>query len=159
MKNIYLKISGSDTIFPYDRNEFIYEKHIETSQSFYNLNEYYTDDVLVSESIFRFVESMIPEHTYLQTPVEVNPVQSGSVYVQSFEIRELTEIEVSESMNEAWSIVRKKRDKLLSETDWTNLQDSPLNDTDLSKWREYRQLLRDITNQQSPFELEWPSIP
>jgi len=159
MKNIYLKISDSDIILPYDRNRFIYDKHIETGNSVYELDKYYTDELLTSESIFRFIPSEVPDCLYSQTIVETQPQLSGSVYVQTFEIRELTEMELSECMNESWSIVRKKRDKLLSETDWTNLQDTPLNDIDLSKWREYRQLLRDITNQQNPFELEWPTRP
>jgi len=54
--------------------------------------------------------------------------------------------------------IRTERNKLLSNSDWTQLQDVYLNNRD--QWLEYRQSLRDITNQQSfPFDVVWPQKP
>ena len=51
-----------------------------------------------------------------------------------------------------------KRSKLLIESDWTQLPDVPLV-TKLA-WAEYRQLLRDITDQVGyPLNIIWPDKP
>tara|TARA_Y100000296_G_C5058884_1_gene198729 strand:+ start:302 stop:709 length:408 start_codon:yes stop_codon:yes gene_type:complete len=43
-------------------------------------------------------------------------------------------------------ILRGQRKKLLEESDWTTLPDSPLNEDKKEEWKTYRQQLRDITN-------------
>ena len=54
--------------------------------------------------------------------------------------------------------IRSERNKKLSESDWTQLNDVSLSNK--SEWLQYRQLLRDITNQQSfPFNVVWPQKP
>jgi hypothetical protein len=59
--------------------------------------------------------------------------------------------------NEAqWAIVRAERNKLLSDCDWTQLPDAPV---DAAAWVVYRQALRDVTNQNNPFNIEWPVLP
>ena len=40
--------------------------------------------------------------------------------------------------------LRKKRNILLSQSDWTHLDDSPLTDAKKNEWKEYRQELRDL---------------
>ena len=56
-----------------------------------------------------------------------------------------------------WSLVRAKRNQLLSASDWTQLPDVPL--TTKAEWATYRQALRDITNQTDPFNIIWPTPP
>jgi len=41
-------------------------------------------------------------------------------------------------------ILRLKRDALLNESDWTQVNDSPLSDTKKAEWATYRQELRDL---------------
>lgn len=41
-------------------------------------------------------------------------------------------------------ILRLKRDALLVESDWTQVNDSPLSDTKKAEWSTYRQELRDL---------------
>jgi hypothetical protein len=41
-------------------------------------------------------------------------------------------------------ILRLKRDALLVESDWTQVNDSPLSDTKKAEWATYRQELRDL---------------
>ena len=41
-------------------------------------------------------------------------------------------------------ILRNKRNALLKESDWTQLNDSPLSDTKKAEWQTYRQTLRDL---------------
>lgn len=56
-----------------------------------------------------------------------------------------------------WSEVREKRNRLLMACDYTQLPDS-LNQNQTA-WVEYRQALRDITNQPDPLNITWPSAP
>lgn len=56
--------------------------------------------------------------------------------------------------------VRNQRDRLLTETDWTQLADSPLDATAAVIWQSYRQALRDIPQQPGfPLTIEWPEKP
>jgi hypothetical protein len=41
-------------------------------------------------------------------------------------------------------ILRNKRNALLKESDWTQLNDCPLSDTEKTEWQTYRQALRDL---------------
>ena len=57
-------------------------------------------------------------------------------------------------------VIRDKRDKLLSDTDWTQTDDAPLSSEDKESVRKYRQALRDITAQSGfPQEIKWPDKP
>ena len=40
--------------------------------------------------------------------------------------------------------LRKLRNKLLAESDWTVMLDSPLSDSNKAEWKTYRQALRDL---------------
>jgi hypothetical protein len=56
--------------------------------------------------------------------------------------------------------VRTQRNKLLSDTDWTQADDAPLSSEDKESVRKYRQALRDITAQSGfPQEIKWPDKP
>jgi hypothetical protein len=53
--------------------------------------------------------------------------------------------------------VRDKRNRLLLESDWTQVSDAPV---DKQLWADYRQALRSITDQpEFPFNLQWPETP
>lgn len=55
-------------------------------------------------------------------------------------------------------IVKKQRDELLYQSDWTQLPDVPINTK--TQWATYRQELRDITSQSGyPFDVIWPTKP
>jgi len=52
--------------------------------------------------------------------------------------------------------IREQRNKLLSESDWTQLADAPV---DAVIWSNYRQELRDVTKQDGfPFNIIWPEL-
>jgi hypothetical protein len=53
--------------------------------------------------------------------------------------------------------VRAERNKLLSECDWTQVNDAPV---DQVAWAAYRQALRDIPSQAGfPLDVSWPETP
>lgn len=55
--------------------------------------------------------------------------------------------------------IRPKRDRLLSECDWTQGADSPLTNEKKEEWRIYRQALRDMTLDTNPQDANWPTKP
>lgn len=60
--------------------------------------------------------------------------------------------DVGQGMN-----VRNSRDTMLSDSDWTQLSDSPV---DKALWATYRQALRDVSKQAGfPWKIEWPIKP
>ena len=65
--------------------------------------------------------------------------------------------------NEEMFQLRKQRDQLLLECDWTQAADSPLDSTAKTAWATYRQKLRDLTSlSNAPNHLldsEWPLAP
>ena len=55
---------------------------------------------------------------------------------------------------------RAKRDKLLADTDWTQVLDAPIDATTREAYRVYRQALRDIPEQEGfPSTIIWPKLP
>lgn len=56
--------------------------------------------------------------------------------------------------------VRAQRDKLLAETDWTQVLDAPIDKETLEAYRVYRQALRDVPEQEGfPTAVVWPELP
>ncbi len=54
---------------------------------------------------------------------------------------------------------RQKRDQLISDTDWTQMEDSPLSIDDKERYKEYRRKLRDLSKQEGfPTNIIWPEI-
>lgn len=49
--------------------------------------------------------------------------------------------------------LRMWRDRLLAESDWTQMPDSPLTDSQKTQWATYRQSLRDMTDTYSTVPL------
>ena len=66
---------------------------------------------------------------------------------------------VDEIASEA-SSVRYERDELLTQCDWTQMPDSPLDDSTKASWATYRTELRDISEQAGfPTDITWPTAP
>tara|TARA_Y100000114_G_C11751266_1_gene324446 strand:+ start:418 stop:648 length:231 start_codon:yes stop_codon:yes gene_type:complete len=59
--------------------------------------------------------------------------------------------------------IRDLRKEMLSGSDWTQANDSPLSDSKKAEWASYRQELRDLpskyTNDDSPSDVVWPTMP
>ena len=58
----------------------------------------------------------------------------------------ITELEVAEPFR----LLREERNKLIAETDWTQLKDISLDSIREKNWKEYRQALRDLPNSSTP---------
>ena len=61
---------------------------------------------------------------------------------------------------DASSFVRAERDKKLTETDWTQMADSPLSSEKKTEWASYRTSLRDLPSASGfPHTMTWPTEP
>ncbi len=88
----------------------------------------------------------------------VTPFIDGD-YVKEYEAVSLTTDEKTAIDNSEWKGVRASRDNKLQQSDWTQISDSPLDNSKKTEWQTYRQSLRDITTQSDPFNITWPTEP
>ncbi len=66
----------------------------------------------------------------------------------------------TQELEEQWNKVREQRNRLLKDSDWTQISDYNLELENKDQWRVYRQKLRDLPEVQSnPFDILWPTIP
>lgn len=75
------------------------------------------------------------------------------------QVREKTPEEIQSELESVWESIRSQRNILLAESDWTQLPDSPLSNESRIDWQQYRQDLRDITLNPSPYGIVWPQKP
>lgn len=63
-------------------------------------------------------------------------------------------------ITEEWNKIREKRNRLLAESDWTQLEDAQVPLDQKHAWKNYRQALRDITkNFEKAENVIWPKRP
>lgn len=71
--------------------------------------------------------------------------------------RQFTPDEIIAADTKTANRVRQIRTRLLTESDWTQVSDAPV---DKAAWASYRQALRDITAQSGfPYNIVWPEKP
>jgi hypothetical protein len=151
---MYLKVSGSTIIYPYSVQNL---KNENLNTSFPTI---ITDSLLESFNIYKVEpRSRGYDNDDLKDVTEVTPTLSGSIYIQTYTISDADTETINKRREIKWSEVRSSRDSLLSESDWTQFNDSPISGSTLTDWQTYRQSLRDITNQSDPYDITWPNRP
>jgi len=105
---------------------------------------------------YRFVEANINSNQFYDGSDFV--IDENEV-VEYQKVRNKTQQEIQDEINDKWSEIRYSRNELLIECDWTQLSDSPLSEQKQQEWQTYRQALRDMTLQTNPFSIIWPSKP
>jgi hypothetical protein len=99
-----------------------------------------------------------PEHDYTKNCTEGLPQIVGNRWQQSWVVTDASPAEVAERTAKKASEVRAERNRLLEESDWTQLDDSP--PVNKIAWAVYRQTLRDVPDQPDfPWAVQWPDRP
>ena len=151
---MYLKVSGSTITYPYSIQNL---KNENPNTSFPTI---IADSLLESFNIYKVEpRSSGYDSDDLKDVTEVTPTLSGSIYIQTYTISDADTETINKRREIKWSEVRSGRDSLLSESDWTQFNDSPISGSTLTDWQTYRQSLRDITNQSDPYDITWPNRP
>jgi hypothetical protein len=78
------------------------------------------------------------------------------VWTQNYIVSELDPEAATAKVEAQWTVIRAERNKFLADCDWTQLPDAS---ADAAAWAVYRQALRDITDQDNPFNITWPVLP
>ena len=141
---------------------FIQTEHPNTSFAF-PLN----DETIAEFGFARFEYSDPPQYdSEFQEAKEITPVLNGVVATQAWEIVEKYSAEEkaayivkrdADALEAKKASVRAYRNTLLSDCDWTQVADAPV---DKQAWATYRQALRDVTAQAGfPWDVEWPEDP
>ena len=109
-----------------------------------------TANLLAEFNVFKIVETPAPTIDSKTHRQSKSIQQVDEVWTQVW-----VSIELPEDV--AAANVRSYRDRLLTETDWTQVADAPV---DKDAWATYRQALRNVTLQAGfPWEVVWPTQP
>jgi hypothetical protein len=139
----------------------------------YDINRLYTDypntsfppDIIINYNalkelnIYPLHSKSKPDFDYrTEKVVEGEPLYVDNSWHQTWNKQSLTSQEVQDIVTIKLQEVRALRNRLLTESDWTQLKD--VNPAITQQWSEYRQLLRNITSQpDAPFDIIWPNQP
>ena len=119
-----------------------------------------SDELLASWNAYPVanVDSPTFDHA-TQNLTEGQPALVDGQWQQTWVITDATPEEVSQRAAQQADGIRNKRNHLLSDSDWTQIADAPVNAT---AWATYRQALRDVTDHVNfPYlqEADWPVKP
>jgi hypothetical protein len=147
---MYLRIIDETINYPYTIKE-LREAYPNVS-----LPAELSEEALSDWGMYSVTSTQMP-NDYTKNITEGTPVLTDGVYYQNWIIVNATESEINYRLENQWEEIRLIRNELLKESDWTQLSDVSQTIKDL--WTVYRQELRNITNQQNPFNIEWPIKP
>ncbi len=97
------------------------------------------------------------KYVYLNGQLETLPAKQFNYQVMDYAQRQW----VNPPNETQWVVVRRKRDQLLLDSDWTDTASAPVRFGQAlhQQWLTYRQALRDITLQADSFAIVWPISP
>lgn len=114
-----------------------------------------TDGWLVDNSCMK-VNLFKPHDAETEMLVPSSPYIEGN-WVYKVIVRIKTAEEIQADQDSLAASARAQRNRLLAETDWTQVLDAPV---DRTAWATYRQALRDISSQEGfPSVITWPLKP
>ena len=118
-----------------------------------------SDDQLAPFNVFRVERTDQPSfNEATQRCQEVNPVFQGGKWIQTWSVVSIPAAEQEQRTKDRADQIRGERNRLISESDWTQGKDIP--DAVSTKWATYRQALRDVPAQAGfPWNVQWPSKP
>jgi hypothetical protein len=147
---MYLRIVNNTTTYPYTI------KNLRDSLPNVSLPASLSNEQLVEWDMYEVQFSAAP-NDYTKNIIEGTPTLIDGKYYQNWIQTNATESEIEQRLEDKWFEIREIRNQLLMECDWTQLSDISTEIKNL--WSNYRQDLRDITNQTNPFNITWPVKP
>jgi hypothetical protein len=147
----YLRIKNGNIEYPYSLDKFRKDE--------YNISfpSNISTEILTDYDVYEVKYTAKP-NDYTKNIIEGMPTLTDGVYYQSWEMSDASTSEIEDRITQKWTEIREHRNELLKECDWTVLPDSPVGDV-ISDWTQYRQELRNITSQENPFSVVWPTQP
>jgi hypothetical protein len=117
-----------------------------------------TEEMLAAWNVYPVAAQPVPAHDQAtQNVKQIAPTLVGNKWLQTWEVTDASSEEIAKRLKNKEAEVRDDRNKRLSDCDWTQLPDAPVDHTE---WAAYRQALRDVTAQAGfPWSIEWPQQP
>ena len=115
---------------------------------------------------YEIVETEVDVQGFYQSGHITSSVNEGTSYHLSWDGTTVSADDTAKStweLAEEWKRIRAQRNRLLSESDWTQGGDSPLTTQQKSDWAVYRTSLRTLPEDQSSVtsysDINWPTKP
>ena len=115
-----------------------------------------TDEIFAQFGVVRVTSTPRPEYDHTK---EFNVVaeQVNGAWVEKWVATDVSAEEIAQRTENQANNVRAERNQKLSQSDWTQVADSPV---DLVSWAAYRQALRDVPAHKGfPWNVTWPEAP
>ena len=112
-------------------------------------------DIMRRYSMLPVIVDAIPEYDPLTHKVTTatTPTRNGNDWVITRTVIDLTSDEIADNDAHAAFLNRVTRNKLLDESDWTQMSDSPLSNELKTAWATYRQECRGLSDADA-----WPNL-
>lgn len=120
-----------------------------------------TEEVMNKWGVHVVHETPMPSvNEYTEVVEELSPAFVDGKWTQQWTTIPLSDGEKEIKKRQREVEVRLSRNETLSQTDWSQLADSPLSAEAKQAYAVYRQALRDVTDQPGfPWEITWPNLP
>ena len=105
------------------------------------------------------LEGVYPTATQFQVVCRNGVEEIEGEWFAKYSVVDMEQEAIDALTERQWSAIRQQRNAKLVNSDWTQIDDTPLTNTDKQLWATYRQALRDITTQDDPFSIDWPVSP
>lgn len=113
-----------------------------------------SDQDLARFGVVRVTTSPQPAYDHTKN-LSLTAEEVNGQWVEKWVATDASQEEITERVEGQARNIRIERNQLLSESDWTQVADAPVDQT---AWAAYRRALRDITEQAGfPFNVAWPS--
>jgi hypothetical protein len=148
---MYVKTNDGNVLaYPYSIEKFKQENPSASANP--------TNEELATYGVFPVIDTPEPDYDKAtERAVWGPPTVINGQWTHVWQTMPLTEEQKQNRLEAETNDVRNKRNKLLQESDWTQIADAPV---DGASWRPYRQALRDITTQEGfPWGITWPTKP
>lgn len=152
---MYVLANGEEIIeYPYSLRK------LKQDNSTVSFPSHFSEELLASYGVY-FVNSEtapeIDDHTH-NCICDATPTYSNGVWVLGCSVVEKSQEEKDEIIKQYARMAREQRNKVLSESDWTQIADADLTASQRQSFAVYRQALRDISDQEGfPVSIKWPS--
>jgi hypothetical protein len=115
-----------------------------------------TDEIFAQFGVVRVTSTPRPEYDHTKE-FNVTAEQVNGAWVEKWVATDVSAEEIAQRTENQANNVRAERNQKLSQSDWTQVADSPV---DLVSWGNYRQALRDVPAQAGfPWTVTWPTQP
>lgn len=111
------------------------------------------------EEYVRVEDVVPPAITPLENLIELLPLQTETGWKRNWVVENASDEEIQQRTESQWTNIRNQRNSLLQRSDWICARSVDTGEPVPEEWKVYRQTLRDITDQEDPFNIVWPTPP